>query len=302
MLRLVHLLAATSLLVGSASAEEALIEAPAITNKREWMASAQQTIARYKRQGTGADGIGGSATTQIKLNVLPDGSITQVEVAKPSGVPAIDAEAIDMVRRTGRLPAFAPDMKQEPLTVQVPVRFQLDVPSGQRMKLYADTNAGYRLEVPQPFSIAAPRGSLPHELVLDVVELPEQPTPETRMSETPTPAPEKICAVRFEAANSAQEPEPDAPSRLTAIIDLMRTAFGLEPGEIEKTELSPYRDGTVVELVMKPEDAAKSMGRRAFLSSLSRPGGSIMMACLVNEGENLATFRGIRDGADITRH
>lgn len=64
MLAPAHLLAATSFLIGSASAQEALIAAPAITSKRKWMTSAQQTIAQHKRQATGADGIGGNATTQ----------------------------------------------------------------------------------------------------------------------------------------------------------------------------------------------------------------------------------------------
>jgi type IV secretory pathway TrbL component len=81
MLAPAHLLAATSFLIGSASAQEALIAAPAITSKRKWMTSAQQTIAQHKRQATGADGIGGNATTQDQAERTAAGSTMKARLA-----------------------------------------------------------------------------------------------------------------------------------------------------------------------------------------------------------------------------
>ena len=63
---------------------------------------------------------------ELEVRISQEGKVTSVEVARSSGYPMLDDEAVAMVKRTGQLPSVPTDFRGREFTVLVPVVFKID--------------------------------------------------------------------------------------------------------------------------------------------------------------------------------
>lgn len=81
-------------------------------------------IERYQRYPNAAKRDGLQGTVLVAFAMRRDGSVVTVGIKSSSGLPILDQEAIDTVRRAQPLPAIPAEMAEQ-LTVLLPVAFDL---------------------------------------------------------------------------------------------------------------------------------------------------------------------------------
>ena len=82
-------------------------------------------LQHYKQYPSDAKSMGKQGTAMLSFTVSRSGQVLTSRLAGSSGVPALDAETIAMIRRAQPLPAFPPEMTQASLSFTVPVRFSI---------------------------------------------------------------------------------------------------------------------------------------------------------------------------------
>jgi protein TonB len=70
--------------------------------------------------------MGWQGKVELEVRVNTEGKVREVHVAKSSGYPMLDEEAVAMVKRTGQLPAVPAEFRGRDFTVLVPVVFRID--------------------------------------------------------------------------------------------------------------------------------------------------------------------------------
>lgn len=82
-------------------------------------------LQRYKQYPSEARSAGQQGVAMLSFTVSRSGQVLGSRLASSSGVAALDAETMAMIRRAQPLPAFPPEMTQASLSFTVPVRFSI---------------------------------------------------------------------------------------------------------------------------------------------------------------------------------
>lgn len=82
-------------------------------------------LQRYKQYPSEARSAGQQGVAMLSFTVSRSGQVLGSRLAGSSGVAALDAETMAMIRRAQPLPAFPPEMTQASLSFTVPVRFSI---------------------------------------------------------------------------------------------------------------------------------------------------------------------------------
>jgi protein TonB len=70
--------------------------------------------------------LGWQGTTELLVRITADGAIKDVKVAKSSGYPVLDEEAVAKIKRAKSLPAPPDGFRGRDFSVVVPVIFRLE--------------------------------------------------------------------------------------------------------------------------------------------------------------------------------
>lgn len=90
-----------------------------------YLAELLERLRRLQHYPAAARRLRQEGNVLMRLELKPDGSLLQLEIAESSGYEVLDRAALDMVRRATPLPAFPVSMAREALTLTVPVVFSL---------------------------------------------------------------------------------------------------------------------------------------------------------------------------------
>jgi protein TonB len=106
----------------SSAASAGAAAAAALPGYRDRLAAHLQ---RYKQYPSEARSAGQQGVAMLSFTVSRSGQVLGSRLAGSSGVAALDAETMAMIRRAQPLPAFPPEMTQGSLSFTVPVRFSI---------------------------------------------------------------------------------------------------------------------------------------------------------------------------------
>ena len=147
--------------------------------QQEWATRVQGLLARNLAPPINIRDVDTDQLVRLRMTVERDGSVKSIAVERSSGHAEIDQAAIDMVKRTGRLPSFTADMKDPHIEIVMPVNIMVakkdtaarvppPEPSGRR---YSHRDTGFSLDVPALFEIVRPRSDSNYDILVDVVSL-----------------------------------------------------------------------------------------------------------------------------------
>ncbi len=92
-------------------------------NPREFWV--RQIVARLEdKKPAGTIGLREPATAQVSFTVGRDGAIVSKTIAKTSGMPAVDKEAMAMLERAQPFPPMPAAMSETTLSFSLPLRFR----------------------------------------------------------------------------------------------------------------------------------------------------------------------------------
>lgn len=106
----------------AAAATAGAAAAAALPSYRDRLAAHLQ---RYKEYPSEAKSMGKQGVAMLSFTVSRNGQVLGSRLAGSSGVPALDAETMAMIRRAQPLPSFPPEMTQASLSFTVPIRFSI---------------------------------------------------------------------------------------------------------------------------------------------------------------------------------
>jgi len=102
------------------------VEAPAWNGEANYYASLLATLERFKQYPAAARAAHIEGQVFVHFVMRRDGAVLSAEIAKSSGRPALDREALAMIQRAGRLPSMPAEMKGETLNGVIgPITFTL---------------------------------------------------------------------------------------------------------------------------------------------------------------------------------
>ena len=85
----------------------------------------RQIVARLEdKKPVGTIGLNEPATAQVSFTVGRDGAIVSKTIARTSGVPAVDKEALAMLERAQPFPPMPAAMPEPALSFSLPLRFR----------------------------------------------------------------------------------------------------------------------------------------------------------------------------------
>jgi protein TonB len=83
-------------------------------------------LQRFKEYPSEAKAAGRTGVATISFTVSRNGQVLSSRLSGSSGVPALDAETMAMIRRAQPLPAFPPEITQASMSFNVPIRYSLN--------------------------------------------------------------------------------------------------------------------------------------------------------------------------------
>jgi protein TonB len=108
------------------AAAPAAVAAPAWNGQANYYASLLAYLERFKRYPAAARAAHIEGQVFVHFVMARDGTVQSAEIAKSSGRPALDREALAMIARAGKLPAMPSEMKGETLNGVIgPITFSL---------------------------------------------------------------------------------------------------------------------------------------------------------------------------------
>ena len=108
------------------AAAPAPVEAPAWNGQASYYGSLLAYLERYKQYPAAARAAHIEGEVFVHFVMTRDGTVQLAEIAKSSGRPALDREALAMIQRAGKLPAMPEQMKGETLNGVIgPITFVL---------------------------------------------------------------------------------------------------------------------------------------------------------------------------------
>jgi protein TonB len=108
------------------AAAPAAVAAPSWNGQANYYASLLAYLERFKRYPAAARAAHIEGQVFVHFVMRRDGTVQSAEIAKSSGRPALDREALAMVARAGKLPPMPSEMKGETLNGVIgPITFSL---------------------------------------------------------------------------------------------------------------------------------------------------------------------------------
>ncbi|MNX73187.1 hypothetical protein D3C86_1045760 [compost metagenome] len=264
----------------------------------DWEIAVQRKLARQLVTPKEARDIDTPLTLRLRLVVLRDGTLETVALATPSGNAAVDQATINMVRRAGRLPAFASDMTNEKRELMLPVRFQPgdDAPPARSATKtrYADPATGFALAVPAPYQIIGNRKTARFDTLVEVGSASGVPPL--------AGASGYLCAVGFKAAAPGvrrTQAELNAPKAVEARAAAVRHVQAKQDATLERLEEFELRGARGIDYVVAPGSGPGHEGIRQYTALFDTPQGRVTVACATTRDAMpaaLAGLRKIRDG------
>ncbi|MCM8738156.1 energy transducer TonB [Azospirillum sp. A1-3] len=88
-----------------------------------WQGRLLSHLERHKRYPRAAQTRRQEGVTQVRFTIDRDGNVLSVRLDRSSGVPSLDEETVEMVRRASPLPAPPEEMAKDRIELVVPVQF-----------------------------------------------------------------------------------------------------------------------------------------------------------------------------------
>lgn len=276
----------------------ASVPAQTLPTQAEWSVAVQRKLARQLTTPTEARDIAEPLALRLRIVVLRNGAIETVALASSSGNGAVDQATINMVRRAGRLPAFAADMTEDKRELMLPVRYEADnaaapVRSAAKTR-HADPATGFALALPLPYQIIGTRKTDRFDTLVEVG------------SATGAPplagASRYLCAVGFKAgAPDAMrtQAELNAPKAIESRIAAVRRVQARQGATLEQLDEFELRGARGIDYVAAPGSGPGHEGIRQYTALLDTPQGRIAIACATTRDAMpaaLAGLRKVRDG------
>ncbi len=82
-------------------------------------------LARHKRYPLVARRRGNEGEGVVKLTLLPNGNVSDIQVLQETGIEVLDKEILAMIKRANPFPKFPKNYNKSRLTIMVPIRFEL---------------------------------------------------------------------------------------------------------------------------------------------------------------------------------
>lgn len=108
------------------------VEAPPPVSRRndaalldEYSRRLSDIVARHKQYPAIARLRGWQGTTELEVEVGPNGQILATKIARSSGHEALDRQALEMLQKTGQLPPLPAGNRDRPVVLRLPVVFTL---------------------------------------------------------------------------------------------------------------------------------------------------------------------------------
>jgi periplasmic protein TonB len=83
-------------------------------------------LARARHYPAAARARGQTGTAVLRVTIARDGALAAAALVASSGIPALDAAALEAARRVGRYPAAPADLAGARFTYEVGLAFTLD--------------------------------------------------------------------------------------------------------------------------------------------------------------------------------
>ena len=90
-----------------------------------WASKLSISLERNKRYPAGARDRGEQGITQLSFMIDRSGQLVSSRIVRSSGHPALDAEALDLLRRAQPFPSPPAEVPGAHITLSVPIRFQI---------------------------------------------------------------------------------------------------------------------------------------------------------------------------------
>jgi protein TonB len=267
--------------------------AAAPATQAEWTSAVVRQLQRSLVMPKEARDLEGPLDLRLRLTVLRDGTIDKVELASSSGDAAVDKAVAGMVRRAGRLPAFAGDMRADKEILMLPVRFQLEgatPPSRSVKREYADPARGFGVAVPAPYRIEGSGKTPEFDVLVRIASATGSP---------PAAGPAAyLCGVGFNAprkalkAGSATDAPPSAAGRLAA-------AEAAQDGALEQRQAFELQGNPGIDYVAPSAGGPDRGDLLQYTALVDTPTLRVAMVCTTARDDMAAAlpaFRRIRDG------
>ncbi|WP_049976265.1 energy transducer TonB [Azospirillum sp. B506] len=88
-----------------------------------WQGRLLSHLERHKRYPRSAQARRQEGVAQVRFTIDRDGNVLSVQLDRSSGVPSLDEETVEMVRRASPLPAPPEEMAKDRIELVVPVQF-----------------------------------------------------------------------------------------------------------------------------------------------------------------------------------
>lgn len=99
-------------------------------SRPEWLKAAWAIMANHRAVPVDMPDRAGRIEVLVAMRVRRDGTLSEVDIKRSSGLPSLDGSVLQMVSRSAPFPPLPPDMREnEELTL--PVAFSFDQPEGQ---------------------------------------------------------------------------------------------------------------------------------------------------------------------------
>ena len=90
-----------------------------------WQSRLLAHLTRFKRYPPAAQMRREQGVALLRFNMTPGGEVLSFRLERCSGHAALDQETLELIRRAQPLPALPPEMRQQPIELVVPLRYEL---------------------------------------------------------------------------------------------------------------------------------------------------------------------------------
>ena len=94
--------------------------------ERSYFSELSAKLARYKRYPSRARKLHEEGTVVLFIVVKRNGTVIESYISQSSGYSKLDKAVLSMLKKASPLPAFPEEMKQEQLSINIPIDFKLN--------------------------------------------------------------------------------------------------------------------------------------------------------------------------------
>ena len=276
------------------------VAAKTIASQEEWLTAVRHLLG-HNLVRPAEDLKPGTPDPVLRLVILKNGKILSATIRRSSGSPTLDAAALAMVKKTGRLPPFARgmvgDRAEMDVNVEIPPKDEKLDPDESVVRAYAHPATGFRLYVPAPLQIVNPRSDAKHDILVDILSTTNVP-PLAGTGKT-------LCDVGFKATTvKLTQAEINDQKAIDVKIGAMKAIQVLLLGSVKQTVVFDHKGAKGVEFVIAPGVGPDHASSRQYIALIDLPEGRISMSCattLAAMPGAMPLFHTIRDRVEVVR-